>query len=302
MGSAVSIAAISMALEGTITGGGPTDSKHRALLYQTGWQPYSVKIGEHYYSYSRLEPIAMLFGIAADMADISQVSTEREADELGKLVLASVSKNLTSKTWLSGPSELIKAVSDPDRYGQRYIQRLAGTVVPTGVAQVAQVHDPYLREARTILDTIKARVPGLSEGLLPRRDIWGEPIQLEGGLGPDLLSPVYESRLNHDPVNQTLLKLKVFPSKLSRKIRGVELSGEQYDDFSRVAGRTMKMRLDNIVGTPGFSSLPEFAQREVVTRTISTARETARSLMMMQNPEIIKSAMDAKRATITGAR
>lgn len=300
MGSAVSTAAIAMALEGTITGGGPSDPRERALLFQTGWQPYSVKIGEHYYSYARLEPIAMLFGIAADMAEIGQETTQKEADEIGKLVLASVAKNLTSKTWLSGPSELIKAVHDPDRYGQRYIQRFAGTVVPTGLAQIAQTQDPYLREARNILDTIKSRVPGLSQTLLPRRDVWGEPIELEGGLGPDLLSPIYESRLNNDPVNQTLLRLGVYPSRAPRKIRGVELTEEQYDDFARIAGRTTKMRLDAIVNLPGFESMPEFAQRELVTRTIDTAREASRSMMMMQHPEIIEKAMEAKQKELSG--
>lgn len=302
LGSALSTTAVALALEGTITGGGPSDPRERAVLYQSGWQPYSVKIGEHYYSYGRMEPIAMLFGIAADMAEIGQVATEEEADSVGKLVLASVAKNLTSKTWLSGPSELIKAVHDPDRYGQRYIQRLAGTVVPTGVAQIAQTQDPYLREARTIIDGIKARIPGMSQQLLPRRDIWGEPIDLGGGLGPDLISPIYESRINNDPVNQSLLRLKVFPSKLSRQIRGVELSDQQYDDFSRLAGRTAKMRLDSVVATPGFSTMPQFAQREIITRTIDTARETARNLMMMQNPEIIEKAIYAKREALTGKR
>jgi hypothetical protein len=302
MGSAVSTAAVAMALEGTITGGGPTDSKQRAVMFQTGWQPYSAKIGEHYYSFSRLEPLAMLLGIAGDMAEIAEVSTEKEADDVGKLVFASVTKNLTSKTWLSGPSNLITAVQDPDRYGQRYIQRFVGTVVPTGVAQIAQTQDPYLREARTIIDGIKARLPGLSQTLLPRRDIWGQPIQLGGGLGPDLVSPIYESRLNNDPVNQTLLRLGVFPARTPRKIRGVELTDEQYDDFARLAGTTTKMRLDQIVSMPGFASLPDFAQRELVTKTIERARETARSMMMMQNPDIINSAMEAKRSEIDARR
>ena len=52
-------------------------------------------------------------------------------------------------------SDLVEAVHDPDRYGERYIQRLAGTMIPTGVAQVARVQDPVLREARSVLDHIK---------------------------------------------------------------------------------------------------------------------------------------------------
>lgn len=301
VGSSVGAAMVALAAEGYVTGGGPTDPRERALLYATGWQPYSVRIGDMWYSYARLEPFAMVLGVSADMYEIGNQMTDAELSDMAALVTASVSKNLINKTWLSGPADLIQAVSDPDRYGERYVERFLSTAIPTGVAQVARTQDPILRDARDALDAIKARVPGLSTDLLPRRDIWGEPIELGGSLGPDLLSPIYQSRINNDPVNQELLELGIYPAKLDRKIRGVELTPEQYDEYQRLAGRFAKYQLDGLVALEGWRDLPPFARREAITNTIRKARETARSLMLMRHPGIIEEATRARVKEITGS-
>ena len=84
-----------------------------------------------------------------------------------------MSKNLTSKTWLEGVSNFIEAASDPDRYGEQYLRRLAGTLIPTGVAQVAQSLDPELKDVRTMGDALLSRIPFASQLVGGRRDIWG---------------------------------------------------------------------------------------------------------------------------------
>jgi hypothetical protein len=106
-----------------------------------------------------------------------------------------------------------------------------------------------------------------------------------------------EARIKNDPVNKALLAANYFPGKLDRKIRGVELTDQQYDDYTRIAGRTAKMRLDTIVQMPGFAQMPETVRKDLMTKAITTSREMARSLIMMQNPDILKRANDAKMAT-----
>lgn len=299
VGSSASAMAASLALDGTVTGAGPVDPQQRAMLYLSGWQPYSVRVGETYYSYGRLEPLGMLLGISADMVAVSDAIDGPDADKLAALITGSVSKNLVSKTWLSGLSDLIQAVQDPDRYGERWVQRLAGTLVPTGVAQAARVEDPYLREAQGIVDVWKSRIPGLSDDLLPRRDVWGEPIMLEGGVGPDIVSPIYQSKLSDDPVNRELIALGVFPSRLDKRIRGVELSPEQYEEFQKIAGPLTKHTLDNLVSQPNWPSIPVFARQEIVGRTINETRSAARMMMLARYPEIASAIAQSQVEKIT---
>jgi hypothetical protein len=300
IGTMVGTAALGMAAEGLITGGGPADPKEKAILKLTGWQEYSIKIGDHYYSYRRLDPFSTILGVVADAYELSHKisSTEAEKHNIPALLMGAISKTVLDKASLKGPADLIQAATQWDRFGDSYFRGLTGTVVPAISAQSARASDPIIHEARTVLDNLKARIPGLSQSLLPKRDVWGEPMVRSGAVGPDILSPIAESRINNDPVNKALLAAKYFPSKLDRKIRGVELTDQQYDDYARIAGRTAKVRLNAIVSMPGFDQMPESTRKELMTNTIQQSREMARSLIMMQNPEIMKKANDAKRAKL----
>src|SRR3546814_2093965 len=64
MGSGLSALAVSTALEGKVSGSGPSDPLEQAALRDTGWQPYSIRIGDQWYSYQRFEPISLLAGVA----------------------------------------------------------------------------------------------------------------------------------------------------------------------------------------------------------------------------------------------
>lgn len=297
MGSMVLTATASLAAEGLITGSGPSDPREMAVLRASGWQPNSVKIGDTYYSYARFEPLALLLGVAADMYELSGSMTDLELEEVGMSLAGSVAKNLTSKTWLRGPSELINALTDPDRYGQRWLQKLAGTVVPTGVAQIARLNDPILRDARSMLDQIRSRIPGLSQSLLPRRDIFGEEIRLEGALGPDILSTIYTSRQENDPATRELLALEIYPSKIGRNVAGIELTPAEYDRLQVAAGTALRVGLTNAVTVDGWQDLPAFAREEIVQKIIASSRAQARKAISLE-PEFFKRKLEARQAEL----
>jgi hypothetical protein len=69
VGSAISAAVAYYVADGLITGSGPKDQNKRNALRATGWQPYSLKIGNKYYAYDRLEPVGSIVGMTADVAE-----------------------------------------------------------------------------------------------------------------------------------------------------------------------------------------------------------------------------------------
>lgn len=287
VGSAVSGAVAYEALQGHITGGGPADPRERAVLYANGWQPYSVKVGDSYYSYGRLEPMGMLFGVAADFVELQKVMSRDDEQNIAALIMGSVQKNLVSKTWLRGLSDLIEAWNDPDRYGAAYVQGLAGSIVPTGLAQVARVNDPFLRDARTALDAIKNRVPGYKETLPVKRGVFGEPIELQGALGPNIISPIYQSAAGNDPVIAEMIRLQVAPSRPSRDIRGVELTPEEYDTLQMASGRAAKQALTNIVNDPQWASIPDEDKKELIDTAFRKGRDLGRAFVLSQYPTLV---------------
>jgi hypothetical protein len=84
----------------------------------------------------------MIMGVTADLITLSEAVAQADAEKVGTMIVGSVSENLLDKTWLSGLSDLIEAVQDPDRYGEYYLRRMAGTLIPNISAQIAQVNLP----------------------------------------------------------------------------------------------------------------------------------------------------------------
>jgi hypothetical protein len=286
-GTGLGMTVMMMAMQGAITGGGPSDPDERRIWLQK-YRPYSIKVGDTWYSYGRLEPLGMIMGVAADIATVAHIMPDAELEEVMGLLYSSVVKNLASKTFLSGISNAVAAYYDPERYGDAWIQQFAGTLIPTGVAQVARVNDPVLRRADTIVDKWKSRIPGLTGDLLPRRDIFGEPIALGGGLGPDIISPVYLGVDPHDPVVDEMIRLGVTVSPPQQRIGGVELTPLQYDEYAQMVGQTAKRVLDQMVSQPSFEGLPDPLREEMIDSVFKMSREQARAVMMARYPDIIR--------------
>lgn len=295
-GSALAVAVGSLAAEGLISGSGPSDPKEAATWRLTGWMPHAIRIGDSWVDIHRLGPLGLATGIAADLYEVAHMITHDDLVTVAHGLWHAFTQNILDESFMRGPADLIRAVTDPDRYGKRYFQQMFASFTPysVGSAQVARAIDPYSRQTRSLMDEIKNKIPWLSETLLPRRDIWGEPIPNRDVVGVAGLSAIYQTKINHDPVNRALIAAGVFPAQPERKIRGVELSDQQYDDFSRVAGRMAKQRLNAIVGQPGFDALPQDVRAELIRSTIRVSREAARSLVMMQFPSIIKEAVGNK--------
>lgn len=259
------------------------------MLRADGWQPYSARIGDKYYSYQRLDPFASTIGIAADLADLQTHMTDKQRNETAGLLVAATLKNLSGKTWLSGLTDVIEAVNEPERFGQAWLARMASTMaVPAGVAQIARTTDPVLRDARTTMERIRARIPGASSSLLPKRDVLGRELTSEGGLGPNIVSPIWESTRRNDPTINALLDAGISISKPSRSTgdpqnpgKRIELKGEQYDSYQYLTGETARPELDALVRSPGWKEIGFEDRDAAVDRIMRRAREDARSKLML---------------------
>lgn len=249
-----------LSVAGRITGGGPKDPALKRQLRDTGWQPYSIKIGEAWYSYNRLDPIGATLGIVADYTEIAGQIPEGRKAELALAAGLAISKSMTSKTYLEGIANVFEAIESPERGLDKYLRSLERTLVPTGVRQIARTQDPTLRETRAmtevqeLINEVAAGVPGWSASLPPRRNLWGEPVVLSGGWGPDIISPIYSSVVKDDPVARELVRHKIglsLPQPVlagvppkgelrfaeERPTEGVRLTPEQYDRLAVLTGQ-----------------------------------------------------------------
>ncbi len=285
VGTGFGAAMYEMAANGDITGGGPANDNARRLLLANGWQPYSLKVGDKYYSYARLDPFSTTIGTVADMVDLSSHMNEKEQEQSLSLVAASILSNLSNKTWLSGISSALEAVSDPDRYLDGFLARTVGAVaVPSIVNQAVRVTDPLMREARTPIDRIRSRVPGLSNDLFPRRDVFGQPIKQQEAIGPNIVSPLWMGTGRNDPTIGALLASGVNVSKPQRTYtaggKRVEWTPGQYDELQALVGKAAKPDLDSLVASPVWEWMDEEARQDEVSEVMKNARTSAKGQIL----------------------
>lgn len=258
-GTAIMLAAMDYADSGHISGGGPKghDKGTREALMRQGWKPYSVNPPgtDRWHSYNRLDPLGMTLGFASDISEAVRMG-ELSADEIDEwhevaaMAIATVSQVAINKTYLQGASNFIEMMNEPSRYSQRYVSDMLSSFLP-GVAlmsAVKNVGDPIQRETGGPWEATQAKILGLSDKLPPRRNLWGEKITSETGLGKgyDFISPIASSQPVNSPIDRELVRLDSGPLRIAKRTSfdGVQANfrhfPQAYDDYTRLSGNDFK--------------------------------------------------------------
>ncbi len=275
-GSMVGFGSYLMAKEGYITGGGPKNPAERDELFRIGWLPYALHIGDKYYSLARLEPLASILGISADFAELEKHMKEDEKINVASAIGSSISKNFTSKTFMQGFSNVNDAISDPGRFGEKFVQNLGGSIIPAVLGGVTRAIDPKIREVKGILDTVRSRIPGLSTGLPTKIDVWGDPIERPSAPLPRFLSPVQVSQAKGDPIDIELTNLKLNLGMPPKKIKGIELEPNEYRQMVIDAGKIAKPELNKLIQESWYKRLTNEEKEKEIRKIMRDARDDAR--------------------------
>lgn len=127
-------------------------------------------------------------------------------------------------------------------------------------------------------------------------DVWGDPL-------PPNQTP---KSWRDDPVNQEFERLGYTPSFPMDTIRGQKLTGDQFQQYSQMAGRLSHMRLEALVSSPGWDTIPAPTRLSVMKSAIRKSRDIAATSVMLQSQgsphDIMKQATDAKLAALAPAQ
>jgi hypothetical protein len=222
-GSSMMATAGALAYNGVITGSGPKNPDAKKALELTGWKPNSVKIGNTYYSYDRIDPFGMLLGMAADFAEFAGELADDRPDDLANVALAMAATTvdqMTPEVLTESMADFLKIVQGDEKFFSQYASNLAGSAVPfSGLLKTFRKGiDPVRREVNPdseskqkhidlMINSIKNSIPGLSETLPARLNMFGEPLLYGPGLGPDMISPIASSEETTSPIRKEIVRL-----------------------------------------------------------------------------------------------
>lgn len=315
-GTLLLTSALGLAANGYITGGGPTDPDVYRFWKRDGkWQPYSFKVGDQYIAFDRMDPVGMFFGLAADMHDIANhyFGDDPSTKDLPSAIMLAVSKNLTSRTWLSGVTNAIQALNtrqgNTDPAALHYLRDMATAFVPNFLRGVRQMDDPETKEVWNLMDSLKAKTPGFSKDVPAARSLFGEKVLVPPRLGPDFVSPIANQESSSDPVVKEIMRLGIGFKKPDKKIGNVELTPQLYTRRDELAGkeatdgegRTLRDRLAYEMGTERYQSATdgdaeyEGSRGYILRRIVAGYRQMAERKLIQENPELQQAVNDDKR-------
>ena len=230
MGTSVLSLGVALGMGGVITGSGPDDREAKRQLMSNaglGWQPYAVRVGDHYVTLDRLDPVSSMLFIGAEIGEIySNMGWDHEPDDqFGELLMAStlnIGRMLLDKSYLTGLRDFVRALDDPEgSFAESYFARASAAVTTPAIgAEIRRQEDPFLRDAYGAIQQIKNRIPGLSSELPKTYDDFGRPRLYQSGLGMayDALSPFIAKKVKPEPIDEELMRLRYMPSPMDRTL------------------------------------------------------------------------------------
>jgi hypothetical protein len=181
VGSTVFAGAYAMANSGLTTWDAPTNSTEKSEFYAAGLQPYSVKIGDKWVSYSKLGPLA--YPIA--MASALKWSKENNGDE-GVLTTAGTAMAGTlgffaDQSYVRGIGDIIDAFRGDEYKQARGLGNIPSQMVPyrAFMGWISRLVDPVYRDTaggsvpEQIGKSIVSQIPYASKSLPARETPFG---------------------------------------------------------------------------------------------------------------------------------
>ena len=289
IGSLVTLGLTMYALDGNITGPGPSSRAARDALFRQGWQPFSIKINGKYYSYQRIDPFAQLFQIAAAIGEsFKEGSPEAPADKI-QLAASQVAKGMLNKSYVRGLNDTFNALFDPTRSGANWIERFVTGQIPNISGAVARAVDPNIRETEGIPQAIQAQIPFLSKQLLPKRGALGQKIERTGSTLERLVSPVRVSEERPTLVGTELQKLDItvgfVGSTMTINNKKQTLGPKSKNLLQNITGKVIDFRLTRLFENPSYNNLSKQKKEKAVESTIRKARAEGKDLFIKKKKE-----------------
>lgn len=277
-GPALIYAGWQLAKSGMMTGTREDQPGQRNTQESAGRSAGAIKLGDKWYQLSSFSPVGNLLTIGASLERESTKGIKDEAKRPENLLKIGT-QTVMQQPMLSGMQDVVEGLMQPGARFRSTAGSMAGSFVPTAVADAASLADESRRDVRSedtfdaITTSVMSRLPGARNLLPERRDIFGKvmPQQKTAVFDPTLSTEAKESK---DPVLKELVDRRISISYPSRK------QGESLNEYrlrSEITGKLMESYLRDTIESNSYSDLPKSKDDESRTLMIEDAVRKARA-------------------------
>lgn len=305
-----------------VTGPAPSNAGDREVFYGQGKLPHSIRWGDKWVEFQRVQPIGQLIQVGASISEAIEAyknTGQLDSAQVEKEMLNSLSdigSMVFTQSPFTGASDLFALLSGGEynegyfQAGNRYLGQLAGTFIPNILRRLTVAQDPIIYEKRDIPSQLKSRVPGLAQTLTPKRDTFGETIRSGGTFASRFASPIRTTEVVENQLYDEMAKIKYSPTVPSRSAFNEPLSVKEYDALRLFYGPRFRDELYSIVNDNAYKTLNDEQKRDVMSgvsrKVMDLARQTLFPVYMEKNqlrtqweqdgysPAVIEDALNAQ--------
>jgi len=270
---------------GLITLDRPKTERERKLWELEGRKANSVKIGGKWRSIQVLGPVGNVLIIGGHF----QQELQKTGSPTKAIVKAFTGggKSFSEQTFVRGMSSAIDALVSPETSFENWFSSMAGSAVPTIVADIARAFDEIERRTEGPAQRVQIRVPGLREKLPPKIDVFGQDLPRYGGnVLETMIDPSRPSKIKQDVVVDELRRLfdkdiKVTPTLLGDKMGFDILTTEENTQLWRRSGELTYKTLQAWIESDEYKKIDnDFAKGKTIEVIVSKTKAAAKAEMV----------------------
>lgn len=266
-----------------ISGEGPEDEKKKAQLRESGWQAYSIKIGDKWYSY-QLTPLALVLGMLGNFNDAAKYGKDDEQTLLRRLNVAALKFGgmIADMTWINSAGTFLGSfvepkISEQQRGVEKALSGMARGFVPFSqmTSQATQAYNSIFqvpaKQVNNSWEALYQDLPIARNSLNDKINALGEPVIKD--------IDIMVSREKADPVWKFLTEKQGWVAPLSKKTVFVfderlrqdrPLTDNEFYELSKLRGSIIKENIKKIL-TEGYPVLRDGAITYVLGEDMTSA-------------------------------
>jgi len=271
--------------------------KVEALYQELGDQRYAINTPLGSYTFDWAQPFSIPFamGVAAQEA----LRDRKDGDTIIQAVidgLAAGGDTIFNMTMLQNVREILGSYGSPTEKIMGIPIDYLEQAIFSVFGQTARTIDPIRRSTydpnpiQQWLNSIQARLPGLSQNLQPALNIWGEE-QMQGGAFQQFINPGYYRARSNDPVTNELVRLyeaeqdtdilpKVAPKSFTDKGKEYRLSAEQVTEFQRIMGQENRQDIARLISSAEYQRLTDEQRIKRIKKIVDSNYETTKKAII----------------------
>ena len=263
---------------------------------------YSIRFGDRWFQFNRLEPLGLWVGMVADARTmVDHAGDDEKTFAFLQGALAGFYRGIVSKTWAQTMANLLDllegASSGEPAAVQRALARFTsgefGKLIPQVIKSVGKValddDERFAKESWTFLDALSAQLPVLNRNVPNRHDTIGRPITWANSAA-SILNPFAVSDNPSTPLDKELFRLnftvRAMPKSLGSGL--IDLTAEEYSKMTGLVGtlpvsrgRNLEDTLTAVVLDPEYATWTDERKVHVLKKYIEAARGAARATLLV---------------------